>query len=296
MGMTALDMIKLAVTATRHGPGPKRMSDQVRAKGVDAFTRVYDDLDETRRNQVDFEATELEKSGVSALLMGEDKYPLRLLAMSGSPAALFCRGNLDLVDNLSVGICGSRAASIVGLRAANVCGEVAASLGMTAISGYAKGVDTAAHVASLRAGGSTIVVLPEGITHFRVKRGDIANEWDDDRTLVVSQFSPTQPWRASAAMTRNSTIIGLSAALVVVEAGETGGTLAAGMTGLDVGRRVLALEFSGVPRGNQLLLRKGAIAVESRAELAEFLDHLRSDEDYVSSDRGEPVLPFDVGH
>jgi DNA processing protein len=45
---------------------------------------------------------------------------------------------------------------------------------------------------------------------------------------VVSQFSPTQPWTTGGAMTRNSVVIGLGLALVVVEAGETGGTLAAG--------------------------------------------------------------------
>jgi DNA processing protein len=75
-------------------------------------------------------------------------------------------------------------------------------------------------------------------------------------------------------MARNSVIIGLSQALVVVEAQDKGGTLAAGTKALDLKRRVLALEFAENPRGNAILLQRGAVAVRSRIELAEYLQQL----------------------
>jgi len=88
-------------------------------------------------------------------------------------------------------------------------------------------------------------------------------------------------------MTRNGVIIGLSLALVVVEAGETGGTLAAGKRALELGRRVIALEFTDTPRGNKMLLDRGAVAAADKTELSDFLNALR----FVAE---EPVRPNEV--
>jgi DNA processing protein len=145
---------------------------------------------------------------------------------------------------------------------------------MPSISGYARGVDTATHVAGLEAGGHTVLVLPEGIDHFRIRRGGVRDAWDPARALVLSQFAPTQPWSVHGAMARTGTIIGLSTALVVVEAGETGGTLAAGRRALALGRRVLVPEFAADTPGNQALLVAGAIAVKDPIELEELLHDL----------------------
>jgi DNA processing protein len=163
------------------------------------------------------------------------------------------------------------------LRAAAVCGEAATDQGLAAVSGYARGVDMATHVSALSSGGSTIIVLPEGINHFRVKRGPIASVWNPERAIVVSQFSPRRPWSAGNAMTRNDVIIGLSQALVVVEASDKGGTLAAGVRALQLNRRVFALEFSETPRGNTELIRRGAVSVGSRAELRRRLAEVAED-------------------
>ena len=140
----------------------------------------------------------------------------------------------------------------------------------------------ATHVSTLDSGGATVIVLPEGISHFKVKR-EIAEVWDPARVLVVSQFSPSQTWSAGTAMTRNSVIIGLSLALVVIEAGEKGGTLAAGRRALELGRRVIALEFPDMPKGNTALLKNGAVAVSNPVELNSFLHELRYVADELSS-------------
>ena len=83
--------------------------------------------------------------------------------------------------------------------------------------------------------GSTILVLPEGLDHFRIKR-DLRDDWDWDRILVVSQFEPEAIWKAFRAMTRNETIIALSHAMIVIEAVATGGTLSAGLSTLKAGK------------------------------------------------------------
>jgi len=122
--------------------------------------------------------------------------------------------------------------------------------------------------------GTTVIVLAEGINHFRVRKGEFAGVWDPQRAVVVSQFAPDQKWFASGAMTRNAVISGLSDALVVVEAGETGGTLAAGEYALNNGQAVLALQLFGSPPGNTVLIDKGAKVIRSRRHLGKALDYL----------------------
>ena len=171
-------------------------------------------------------------------------------------------------------MCGSRHAGDESLRAARACTGTIVAHHLSLVSGYAKGVDAVAHTAALAQGGKTIIVLPEGIERFQVRRGEFADVWDPDRAVVVSQFSPHQPWSAGAAMARNAVISGLSRAMVVVEAGTTGGTLAAGLHALERGQPVVALQFEDTPAGNQMLINKGAVAARSRSELSALLSDL----------------------
>lgn len=263
--------LALAGTRPRAGRGLARRVDR---DGPQSLIELFDDLDKETKVSISRQAEQLENRGIRAVLRGMDDYPRRLSLLTDAPPVLFYSGHIDLARQSAIGICGSRNVSDEGLRAASSCGELAATHGIISVSGYARGVDTATHIASLRAGGATIIVLPEGIDHFRIKR-DIDAVWSDNRALIISQFAPTQTWSAGGAMARNSVIIGLSLALVVVEAGEKGGTLAAGSKALELERRVLALEFATTPIGNRLLLDRGAVPVRDRSELAVFLDELR---------------------
>ena len=257
--------LRLAVVASRHGD--TRLAARARELGVTAFTNLLSEISEADLERADDEVASLSARGISAVLLGSPEYPCRLSGIRSAPPFLFCLGVADLLTASGIGMCGSRNASDEGLRAAAVCGEVATQEGLTVISGYARGVDTATHVSALSSGGSTVIVLPEGISHFRVKRGPVADVWDPERALVVSQFSPSRPWSAGSAMARNNVIIGLSLALIVIEASDTGGTLAAGMRALKLNRRVLAMEFPENPSGNAELIRRGAIPVPNRSKL-----------------------------
>jgi DNA processing protein len=258
--------LQMALAASRHGYGDARLAARVRETGLEAFVELHTKITDAERERISHEAASLADRGVSAALMGDTSYPRLLSQFRSSPPFLFCLGSAKLLDMPAVGICGARNATDEGIRAAVACGEVAVEDGFTVVSGYARGVDTATHTSALTSGGNTIIVLPEGINHFRVKRSMI-NVWDSTRTLVVSQFSPTKPWSASSAMIRNSTIIGLSLALVVVEASDKGGTLAAGTKALQVKKPVIALEFSSTPRGNAVLLQRGAVFAADRNQL-----------------------------
>jgi len=269
-----LSELRYAVAASQFGGGQVTVSRRVRKDGLGAFEDLLDSLQPAQRALADETADRLHHEGVEAVLLGDERYPSVLASTPAPPAVLFVRGPWRLLHRPGLGLCGSRDASEEGLRAASACGEAVASRGFTVVSGYARGVDMAAHTAALRVGGATVIVLAEGIERFRIRKGPFAGVWDDSHAVVVSQFAPGQPWNAGSAMTRNGVISGLSRALLVVEAGEKGGTLAAGLHALDRGQAVLVLQLFGSPPGNEVLLRKGAKVVRSRAELEGLLDDL----------------------
>lgn len=271
--MDDLTKLELAVAITRHG-SPSKINNQLRRSGVKALEEILEQFDSSSRRQLTTIAEDLLSRDVTAILRETSEYPRLLNQVPNAPPVLFCSGRLSLLSAPSIGVCGSRKASDEGLRAAIVGGSVSAAQDLVSVSGYARGVDMATLVSTLKSGGSTIIVLPEGINHFRIKR-EVASVWDPSRVLVVSQFSPTQTWSAGGAMARNSIIIGLSLALVVVEAGESGGTLAAGRRALELGRRVIAIQFADMPPGNVMLLENGAIPVNDPSELNSFLHEIR---------------------
>lgn len=204
----------------------------------------------------------LEARGVQLLSFLEPEYPGYAGAvLKTPPPVLACLGNLALFGQKAVGFCGSRAASEKGLATATDIADQLAHEGYVVVSGHAAGVDQAAHRAALAAGGATIVVLPEGILNFQPRK-ELAEVWDLNRVLVVSEFPPGVPWSATQAMQRNKTILALSDVMILIEAGETGGSMAAGEAALAMRKPLFAPVYEGMPPGavgNNLLLGRGAL-------------------------------------
>lgn len=200
----------------------------------------------------------------------DDKYPKSLLCLlkQNAPTVLSCMGNLDLLTKEKVGVCGSRKASEKGLWIAQDCASQLAYKEVCIVSGYANGIDVVAHKSALENGGTTIVVLPQGIDSFQVKQ-ELQEVWDWNRVLVISEFLPRDVWMASRAMKRNQTIIALSDVMLVIEAGETGGSLDAGLQTLGFGKPLFVPVFSQLPlsaKGNEILFSKGAKALRQRRD------------------------------
>jgi DNA processing protein len=271
-------VLSLALAAARHGPGPVRLAALARATGVDTFLRIHDQLSVKEQERVARVAQSLARKSVFAVLMGSEEYPARLLSTRGAPAFLFCRGLVDLLTTPGLAVCGSRTASASGVAAARACAQAAADLGLCTIAGHAPGVGLASHVASLRAGGRSVVVAAEGINRFRVRRGKLADAWNPCRTLVVSPFAPHERATYATETTRQTVGLGLGRALLVIEPRETGKTLAAGMRAVDSGRPVLVFPSATNPRGTTMLLRRGAIPIHNPTELTSTLDTLPDDD------------------
>lgn len=199
---------------------------------------------------------------IGKLSPSDEAYPSVLRSLFGGllPPDVWYSGNLDLLGTKGVGFCGSRNATQAGLEIAEDCARQLSKHGVAVISGYAPGVDMVSHQAALASGGNTIVVLAEGIDHFRIKK-TIRDLWDWNRTLVLSYFSRDAIWRPDRAMDRNKLIVGLSNAVIVLEARDRGGTLNAGFRALEMHKPLFVAMYenmNGGRTGNQLLLEQGA--------------------------------------
>lgn len=255
----------------------------------------WQQVPESDRSSSDDTLQELMERDVDVVLLFEDRYPKSLREIADPPPMLFLMGDVDLLNAPGVGMCGSRRVSDAGLHAARISGHRVAAEDLVIVSGYAKGVDTETHLAAIESGGRTVIVLADGILHFRTKRVFTQAGLNlDERALVVSQFPPRQSWNVGAAMTRNAVIAGLGRALIVIEAGATGGTLDAGKKALEMGRPVIALEFSdGTPEGNEILFELGAQRVASTGELTSMLQQLAHDPAALMVRKNRPTL-FDT--
>ncbi len=196
----------------------------------------------------------------------DQNYPVSLksLLKLNTPPVLSMVGNINLLSNRTVGFSGSRKVSEKGIAVTRDCVEqISQKANVSIVSGYAQGVDKEAHYTALKSGGSTIIVLPNGLSSFYV-REELKEVWDWNRVLVISEYLPKDKWSVSRAMNRNNTIIGLSDAMVVVEAGLTGGSLDAGLRTLEDRKRLFVPIYSDYPesaRGNSLLLERGAVGI-----------------------------------
>lgn len=197
-------------------------------------------------------------------------------------AELCCVGDRSLLAKRAIGICGSRGASEEALIWAYKFGAEASNHGLVVVSGYARGVDRQAHKGALESGGSTIAVLPEGINNFRMRRELKPLARLDGNFLAVSMFEPDAVWKSWRAMERNKLIVGLSVALFVVEAKETGGTIDAAMQCVRQKKKLWAISYSAdLPgrEGNRLLLQDAAIPLKRLGDLRKALEMAMSDSD-----------------
>src|SRR3989442_13902882 len=103
--------------------------------------------------------TVLPGKGVATLDLADEHYPAWLRAIYDPPPVLYCDGSLEPGDRQAVAIVGSRQATPYGLRITETLAGELSALGFTILSGFARGIDAAAHRAALAAGGPPTAVL-----------------------------------------------------------------------------------------------------------------------------------------
>jgi DNA processing protein len=208
-------------------------------------------------------------------------YPLMLAQLFDTPAIIFVRGQFEARDLHAVGIVGSRKCTLYGREQAERFGSQLSQMGVTVVSGGARGVDTAAHKgAMLTSNGRTIAVLGCGvdIAYPPENRGLFDDIVASGRGVLVSELPPGTPPSAENFPRRNRIISGLSRGIVVIEADERSGSLITARQCIeDHNREVFAVPGrldSPTSAGPHKLIREGATLVTCAADVVEGLGPL----------------------
>lgn len=215
--------------------------------------------------------------GYNIVPVDSKEYPqlLKTNMQKKAPLVLFSKGDLELYNQQSVAIVGSRNADSISLCFTENIAKKAVSKGKVVISGGAKGVDSKALTSALDNYGKTIIVIPQGITTFGKGMREMYQHIRDGRVLVVSQFHPNNPWSVPNAMIRNGIIYALAQETFVAQSGSHGGTWSGATEALRNHRKVyVRWPEKDEDNSNKLLAQKGAIPVDINGN---FLDLSQDD-------------------
>ena len=200
-------------------------------------------------------------TGMRFISYKNPEFPTRLAAIPGAPPGIFVYGSLPDESAPNVAIIGMRDCTHYGGQTAYRLGKELAALGLTIISGMARGLDACAHEGALAAEGKTAAILPGGADvcypteNFQLYRR-IKNQG-----CIISESMPGLKPRNWSYPARNRIISAMSDVLIVVEAGERSGTLTTVNHALDQGKEVFAVPgriFDATSAGTNALIKQGA--------------------------------------
>lgn len=234
-------------------------------------------------------------AGATPVAIGSEAYPELLAEISDPPPILWCVGNLELLRKQPVAIVGARNASSLGTRMAKkLAGDLGGS-GFTIVSGLARGVDTAAHLASLETG--TIAVMAGGVDVIYPRENTVLAQEIEEKGLLISEMPVGTVPQARHFPNRNRIISGLARATIVVEAAAKSGSLITAKTALDQGRDVLSVPghpFDARASGCNMLIRDGATLVRGAQDVIEAFEQPATPVKPRKKAQKPPAIPHDV--
>jgi len=254
---------------------------EILASSADALTRVSgighaiaSKITSLKEEGIAAEIKLAKERGLSILTYEDEGYPLNLKNIFDPPIVLYVKGQIRDDDSRSIAVVGSRRASCYGLTSAERLSGELARLGITVISGMARGIDTFAHKGALKAGGRTLAVMGSGFAHLYPAENKKLAEEISHAGAVISEFPLTALPLKQNFPRRNRLISGLAKGVVVVEAARNSGALITADFALEQGREVFALPGaidSSLSYGTNELIKQGSRLVTSVNDIIEEL-------------------------
>jgi len=240
-----------------------RLPDLARRGGASRTLRICSEQDARG------ELAACKQLGISLLAPEESGYPARLASIDDAPPLLGVRGAVETLMRPMIAIVGSRNASAAGLKFASALARQLGEAGFVVISGLARGIDQAAHRATVASG--TVAVLAGG--HDRIyppEHEDLLGAILDTKGAAISEMPLGHEPRARDFPRRNRLISGAALGVVVVEAAQRSGSLITARMAAEQGREVFAVPGSPLdPRaaGTNDLLKQGATLVTEASDV-----------------------------
>ena len=241
--------------------------ERVGAKIADSFISGRDGVD------IDSVKRRLQTFGADYVCLDDERYPRLLRNVYDAPVGLFVKGSADL-NAPSVALVGCRNCSVYGRLVARKFAAAFGRMGLTVVSGLARGIDSAAHTGSLDAKAPTVAVLGCGLDIiYPPENVDLYRMIGESGAIITEYPFGTRADRQTFPM-RNRIIAGMTSATLLVESDIRGGGMITARLACDFGRDVFAIPGridQPTSAGCHAMLRDGARLVTSPEELAEEL-------------------------
>ncbi len=233
----------------------------------------------TWENTVDLgaELKRIQEFGCTVVTQEQENYPELLRQIYDPPMVLYVKGTLIARDKNSVAIVGSRMTTAYGTGVARKFGYQLGYMGLTVVSGGARGIDTAAHQGALTAKGRTVAVLGTGINQVFPPENSQLFEKIAAHGALITQFPFNRPADKQTFPIRNRIVAGMTLGAVVVEANLTSGALITANFAVEYGRQVFAVPGpidSPRSKGCHDLIKKGAKLCESAEDIVTEFEYL----------------------
>lgn len=218
------------------------------------------------------EVEKLKKIGLNILVLTDPAYPKNLYNIYNPPPYLYITGKITKDDKRAIAIVGSRIPDVYGKKVTEQIAAELARNGITVVSGLARGIDSIAHRACLKAGGRTLAVLGSGIDAIYPPENKSLYKEISQNGAVLSEFKIGTKPEASNFPRRNRIISGLSLGTLVVQATEKSGSLITAEFALEQNREVFAIPGnigSKLSKGANKLIKKGAKLVNDVDDILE---------------------------
>src|SRR5882757_1446538 len=232
--------------------------------------------------------------GCHVLIQADEEYPELLRQIYDPPVVLYVKGKLTAKDKNAVAMVGSRMTTHYGVETARKLAYQLAYVGVTVVSGGARGIDTAAHQGALSAKGRTVAVLGTGINIVFPPENVELFERIADSGAVVTQFPFNRNADKQSFPIRNRIVAGMSLGTVVVEANLTSGALITANMAVECGRQVFAVPGridSPRSKGCHELIKKGAKLCEGAEDILSEFEYLFPASNKLPSVSETGVLP-----
>jgi DNA processing protein len=232
--------------------------------------------------------------GCHILTQADADYPELLKQIYDPPMVLYVKGALSAQDKNAVAMVGSRHTTHYGLETARKLAYQLAYIGVTLVSGGARGIDTAAHQGALAAKGRTVVVLGNGINIVFPPENAALFERIADAGAVITQFPFNRRADKQSFPIRNRIVAGMTLGTVVVEANLSSGALITAGMAVEAGRQVFAVPGridSPQSKGCHDLIKKGAKLCEGAEDILSEFEYLFPPSNRPSPPAANGVLP-----
>ena len=232
--------------------------------------------------------------GCRVVTQMDAEYPELLRQIYDPPVVLYLKGELLPKDKNSVALVGSRLTTHYGIEMARKLSYQLAYLGVTVVSGGARGIDTAAHQGALSGKGRTIAVLGTGINLIWPSENKDLFERIAAHGALVTQFPFNRPGDKQSFPIRNRIVAGITLGTVVVEANLTSGALITANFATEYGRQVFAVPGridSPRSKGCHDLIKKGAKLCEGAEDILSEFEYLFPSSNRPPSAAETGVLP-----